>query len=181
MNGAEIVVAPSIEGLTKNLKWKHKYDRMVFLSLQGWTLEQISDEIGCSPNRVSVVLCSRAGKEHLAEWSERLAERCLSTIEQGLVGLGPKAVENIAKTVNAEIPESASRRKQHQDKVSFELLGRIGFGRKETDKTPTESGLNGVPRVLQERLVAALEQSAEATRINEIPFSESEEVNDDPD
>ena len=174
----EIVVAPSIHELTKNLKWKHKYDRMVFLSIQGWTLDEIAAEVGCTPGRVSIVLCSRPGKEHLALWQERLADRCLSTIEQGLVGLGPKAVKNIAMTVDADIPEKATRRKQHQDKISFELLSRIGFGKKETGRAVDEGGLNGLPRELQERLVSALEQSAEATRINELPFTDAEEIED---
>ena len=181
MNQAEIVVAPSIHEMTKNLKWKHKYDRIVFLKIQGWSCQEIADEVGLQVPRVSVILCSRLGKERLALWEERLAERCFSTIEQGLVGLGPKAVENIAETVNAEIPEKATRRKQHQDKISFELLSRIGFGKKETGRAVDESGLNGLPRDLQERLVTALEQSAEATRINEIPFTETEEADADPD
>jgi hypothetical protein len=90
------------------------------------------------------------------------------TIEEDLTSLGRQAVKNIATTINQEVTK-IGRAKKHQDSVSFEVLSRIGFGRKDMTKPTDPSGLGALQPELQKRLVEALENSAEATRIYDMP------------
>lgn len=181
MNNTEIVAAPSYKA-NEPRNWTHRYDKIVFLKIQGWDHTQIAEEVGLSVTRVNVVLNSQPGKDRTAEWQARLKDHVLSTIEEDLLSLGKQAVVNIADTINAEV-SMKSRAKKHQDQVSFEVLARIGFNKMEKKVTDAGSGIAGLQPELQERIAKALEKSDEATRIYEMPAqdAEFEEVNDDSD
>ena len=172
MNNAEVVVAPSFQDVAPK-QWRHKYDKIVFLKLQGWTHAQIADEVNLSISRVNIVLNSRPGKERMELWRSRLEERTMLTIEEDLMSLGKRAVKNIAETINADVGMK-SRAKKHQDSVSFEVLARIGFNKTEKKPVDPGSGLGGLRPDLQERIAEALEKSEEATRIYDMPTQDAE-------
>lgn len=149
----------------KPKKWKPVYDRMCMLRVLNYTMEEIATSLDYTPERVYHILATKRAKREMQKMAEGLRQRTLANIEERLTSLGTRAVENIAKTIEYDIPVG-SRAKKHQDNVSFELLSRIGFGK--SDKEQKDDGGIKLDRDLQERMVTALEKSDEARRIYEI-------------
>lgn len=153
-------------------RWKPRHDIMVLMHVAGKDNNEIAAHLGILPQRVSNVLNTRRGAARVAEMRERILGSVEEEIEAKLTTLGPKAVENIRRTIVAETPASSLRAKAHQDKVSFELLSRIGFGRRDGNGNGGEGGIK-LDRDMQERLVAGLEKSAEATRIYDMDVQDA--------
>lgn len=154
-------------GLAPIKFFKTHHDRIVLMHLQHMKNYEIAEELGITPQRVHQVLKDPAAQRQIAEFRRRLREVVHEDIEGRMLKLGPSALENIAQTIDAEIP-AHHRAKKHQDDVSLKLLDRLGYTPRSDRATDGEGGLR-MDRDLQERLVGALESSE---RIHEYDAAE---------
>jgi len=163
-------------------RWKPRHEMICLMHVAGRANNEIAPLAGVNQERVSYVINSKRGQARVEALRKQIIGGAAKTIEEKLTVLGPTAVSNIARTIEAEIPASAGRAKAHQDKVSFELLSRIGYGRKDQVGGTGEGSIR-LDRDIQERLAGALEQSAEATRIYDLEIQDAivieESVNGD--
>lgn len=160
------------------LRWKPRHEMICLMHVAGKANNEIAPVAGVNQERVSYIINSKRGQARVEVLRKQILGGAAKTIEDRLTILGPTAVSNIARTIEAEIPTSAGRAKAHQDKVSFELLSRIGYGRKE--QTGTGDSSIRLDRDIQERLAGALEQSAEATRIYDLETQDAIIVEENP-
>ena len=153
-------------------RWKPRHEIICIMHVAGRPNSEISPQVGIEPERVSYIINSKRGQARVEALRKQILGGVAKTIEDQLSILGPTAVSNIARTIEAEIPASAGRAKAHQDKVSFELLSRIGYGRKDQVGGAGEGGIR-LDRDIQERLAGALEKSSEATRIYDLEIQDA--------
>ena len=91
-----------------------------------------------------------------------------------LATLGPTALDNIAETIETKVRDSegkvaiGTKAKVHQDNVSFDLLGRLGFGRTQQKE---EAGVLKLSPETEKRLVDGIDRAQKA----EIEFKNAEE------
>jgi hypothetical protein len=125
------------------------------------TYDEVAEATGYSRENVRTVLRDPRAQQAAEVLRKRILGGAMSQIEERMGGLGIQALKNIATTINTTV-DVGTRAKKHQDDVSFELLARIGFGRKESDK---EAGGIHLPKEEAQQLVAAIEKSNTARRI----------------
>lgn len=147
-------------------QWNVRYDQVLALRLAGHDIETIAQLTSYSPGHVRRILDDPRARQAFKLMRQRMMGTVLKEISEQLVSLAPQAVENLRKTIEADIPALA-KGKKHQDDVSFELLSRVGFGKK--DSNGDEDKANKIPKELADKLVRAIEQSDKAREIEELP------------
>lgn len=159
------------KSLVDNKDWKPKYERMLVMRLQGYDNETIADCFGVTTVRVSQVLNSPMALKGMKELKSRLRESAFSQIEDELLDMGQKAVENLRQTIESDLRDEygdvnpGSKAKRHQDDVSFKVLETLGYGKGSAEqKTGKEVSM---PKEVGDRLVAAIENSDRATELHE--------------
>lgn len=160
-------------------RWKPRHELICLMHVAGRANNEIAPSVGVNQERVSYIINSKRGQARIEALRKQIIGGAAKSIEDQLTILGPRAVSNIARTIEAEIPASAGRAKAHQDKVSFELLSRIGYGRKDQAGSQGEGGIR-LDRDIQERLAGALEKSSEATRIYDMEIQDAVIVEESP-
>jgi len=152
--------------------WKPVHDEMLAMHLAAYSNVRIAQVTGYSPEHVSVMLNDPRAEKAIFALRKRLRKKAIGDIEDRMVDLAERSLQNIAETVEHRYDENAvaSKGKMHQDDVGFKLLACLGYngkGAKETEpRRLTLSADQG------ERLVTALEKSAAVDRLIE----EAEEV-----
>lgn len=131
---------------------KPKHDRFIMLHIAGYSNIEISTITGDTPEYVGQVLLDPKSQDLIQEARTRVRGNLMDSIEDKLVVLAHKSVDNLAKTVNAEIPVRHPM-KRHQDKVGLDLLTKLGYGLKSND----EIRRNTISQESIDRLAKALE------------------------
>jgi len=160
-------------------RWKPRHELICLMHVAGRANNEIAPSVGVQQERVSYIINSKRGQARIEALRKEIIGGAAKNIEEKLTILGPTAVANIARTIEAEIPANAGRAKAHQDKVSFELLSRIGYGRKDQAGGEGQGGIR-LDRDIQKRVAEALEQSAEATRIYDLDMQDAVLVEESP-
>ncbi len=142
--------------------WSPRHDQVLALHVAGYNPEAIELVTGYTQGHIKRVLKDPRAKKALELLRRRMMGSVLVHVEDRLKALGPQAVKNIADTVNEESFEAGTKAKIHQDNVSFELLSRIGFGRKEL--TGDRGGIQ-LPQEEAKRLVDAIDKADRAREI----------------
>lgn len=142
--------------------WKPMYDRVVALHLAGYKNVNIAAITGYAEAHVSKILNDPRSQKAIKKLQKRLRENFHQRIEDQMLDLGEEAIRNIAETLEADI-QAGTKPKKHQDKMSFDLLDRLGHGKKQAE---SESG-SGVKLSDEsvDRLANALNKSDEAKRM----------------
>lgn len=156
-------------------KWKPIHEQIVMLHLLGKKNVEIAAIVERTTASVGQVLSTRQAHEMIHEGKNRLQEFFVENVEERLIALGPRAVTNLAETIEAEGLNPGSAAKKHQDGVSLELLNRIGFT-KQDRHLGGEGTLGQMDKDLQERLVAALEKSTEKEKFDSVQEASWEEL-----
>jgi hypothetical protein len=150
------------------VRWTAKHDHIVALHIAGLEPRRIAEAVGLSLGQVKRILRDPRAQRASMVVRKRILGNVMKTVQERMESLGVTAIENIAETIDGEF-EAGTKAKRHQDMVSFELLSRIGFGRKEPDKEG--GGIKLTPEG-EKRLIEAI---AKADRAREIVI-EAEEV-----
>lgn len=161
---------PSRGHLAPIQNWKVRHDKIVLLHLAGLSNKEIAAALDLTEQRVSQVLQDPLAKQIIAAGRDAIRKKLLSDVEDRIVHLAHRSLENIEETVNAEI-SPLHPMKRHQDKLGLELLSMIGYHRA---PAPTPAGPS-VPAEVFERLTRALERSE---RVREEIVLEAEIVPD---
>jgi hypothetical protein len=169
------IVAASVAEVKR---WKPRHELICLMHVAGRANNEIAPHVGVNQERVSYVINSKRGQARIEALRKQIIGGAARNIEEQLTILGPRAVANIAQTIEAEVP-AVGRAKAHQDKVSFELLARIGYGRKDQSGGSGDTGIR-LDRDIQERLAGALEKSSEATRIYDMEAQEAVIIEESP-
>lgn len=143
--------------------WSPTHDRVVLLHVAMLSNSEIGAEVGLTAARVGQILNDPTGRKLIKEAQERLREKMSAQIEDGLVGLCVKALQNIRETIELDGLQHGTDFKKHQDKLSMELLK--GRGHLPGDIEGKKAERPPISTMLAERLVDALEQSNEASRM----------------
>jgi hypothetical protein len=137
------------------------HDRVVLMYLQGMRRNEIATMCDMHPSRVYQILKDPVSQSMVVEARRRLAITVHERIESRMVDGGEEAVSNLLETIEADVPVQAAMKK-HQDRMSLELLDRIGHGKEK--QQGSEEGIR-FDRDLQERMVSALEQANEKKQV----------------
>lgn len=150
-------------------RFKPRHDLVVLLHMQGRKNVEIAKSLDMTPEHVHGVLQDPKALMMIEKYRLQVQTHFMDDVETRLLGLGAAAAENIAETIEAEVP-IGSRVKKHQDEVSFKLLDRIGF----TPKTRGDDGGGAVKfdRDIQERLAKALEHTRQIHEYDEVEEAE---------
>lgn len=138
------------------------------LHIYGMAPGDIAAEVGMTMPGVGRVLKDPRAQRAIEALRKRMLGNAMQTIQDRMTGMGIQAVKNIRTTINGTF-EDGTKAKMHQDDVSFELLARIGFGRKESSSDG--AGIQ-LPKEEARALVAAVEKANKAREIH----SNAEEV-----
>ena len=144
--------------------WKPAHDQVISLYMAGYSNEAISAHTEFSVGHVRRILHDPRAQRALVAARERMLGKFMSRISDQMVVLGVEAIQNIAETITEKV-EVGTHAKKHQDAVSFELLGRIGYGRKDNGEGKGSGGINLTPEG-EARFLAAVEKSDHAREIN---------------
>jgi hypothetical protein len=162
-------------------KWSPKHDLIVQLHVSLHSPEEISAMVGCSSGRVLQVLSDPKGKKLVQLAQGRLREKLSAEVEDGLVSICVKALDNIRETIELEGLVHGSDFKKHQDRLSLDVLKGRGFLNK--DGVSQDAVRGPINENMAERLIKAIEKSNEASDLiaqtraeNEIVVQEAEEV-----
>lgn len=155
-------------------RFKPRHDLVVMLHLRGRQNTEIAEALNLTPQRVYQILQDPKAQMMIEKFRKQIKDSFIQGVEEQLVDLGPAAVENIAKTINTNIPVGA-RAKKHQDDVSFKLLDRIGFTPKSKEDERDGSSAR-FDRDIQERIASALEQSRQIHAYDEAEEAEWIEI-----
>jgi hypothetical protein len=141
-------------------EWTIKHDLVVNLHIGMHSNEEIAQLTDLSAVRVSQILRDPQAKILIKEAQKKFRERLGERIEDGLISLAEKALENLRETIELDGLPHGSDFKKHQDKMSLEVLKGRGFLSKESDQGASTS--DPLPAKLAERLAVAFEKTAEA-------------------
>lgn len=150
------------EGMDPIKNWTPKHDLVIQLHVGMHGKQEIADLTDLTPTRVSQILNDPQGKALVRVAQERLRIRMAEEIEDGLVSLCVKALDNIRETIELEGLAHGSDFKKHQDKLSLEVLKGRGHLSKDTEAQKREQA--PLDAMLAGRLVEALEKSNEAAQ-----------------
>jgi hypothetical protein len=143
--------------------FKPHHEVMVLLHVAGKKNYEIAEIVGCDKQTVSNILGDPKAIALIAEARGQLKAGFLSNIGMRVMVLANRSLDNLEKTVNANIPVRHPS-KRHQDKVGLELLKMIGYG-----ETTGGDAASNISRAVAERLTIALEK---ANQVREIVVSE---------
>lgn len=157
-------------------KWKPRHSQVVFLHVAGYSNKSIAAQTDFNPEHVSYLLNDPRAQKAIREIEERMFKNFDQRTRRKMQALGDMAIDNIAQTVMADLSDVSvgSKAKKHQDDVSFELLDRIGYGRKQASRPGDDQGTQ-LPEQVGERLAEAIEKSEVAEQADEIEMVETED------
>lgn len=148
--------------------WKPIHEQVVMLHLAGYINTEIAEITGYTPTRVAALLLDPRARELIEEGRKAVVEKLLDNIDGRLVQLATRSLDNLEKTVNADIAVK-HRAKVHQDKVGMKLLEMIGYGGSNNRQGVSGGGDptgNALPVEVAERLTRALERSERVQQID---------------
>jgi len=158
------------------VQWKPVHDLIAALHIAGHGPDSIATKTGVTKGHVYRVLNDPRTLNVIEFARKRAYGQLMTTVQDKMVGLGEKAIDNIAATITTPIEDSegniavGTKAKVHQDNVSFELLDRIGYG-KHRQKEDGGGGIQLSPET-EKKLVAGIERAKEA----QILFERAEEA-----
>ncbi len=147
--------------------WTHKHDAVIALHLAGYGNPSIAAATDFTEGHVRRVLHDPRAQKAIKSARSRMLGKFMFNIHERMITLGTLAVENIAKTIE-EDTSVGTKAMVHQDNVSFELLSRVGYGRKDNASNGNgkgRGGLNLSPEG-EERFLKAIERSDYAREVN---------------
>ena len=157
------------------MQWKPIHDQMIALHIAGYSLDKIAQTLGRARNNVANVIHDPRAQKAIEFARKRTFSTIMTAVDDQMVVLGVKAIDNIAETINTPVRDSegapaiGTRAKVHQDNISFELLSRIGFGKGAQQEEA--GGLRLSPET-EKKLVAGIERATKA----EVAFNRGEKV-----
>ena len=146
--------------------WTHKHDAVIALHMAGYGNPSIAAATEFTEGHVRRILHDPRAQKAIKSARTRMLGKFMFNIQERMVTLGTRAIENIAETIE-EDTTIGTKAKVHQDNVSFELLSRVGYGRKDnaSGNGKGRGGLNLTPEG-QERFLKAVERSDYAREVN---------------
>lgn len=164
------------------LRWKPINDQMIALHIAGYSFEAIGKALRRARTTVASVIHDPRAQKAIEFARKRTFASIMTAVDDQMVVLGAKAIDNIAETINTPIRDSegkvavGTKAKVHQDNISFELLGRIGFGK--GSQQEEAGGLRLSPET-EKKLVAGIERATKAevayNRVEDADFEVVEE------
>ena len=157
------------------VRWMPKHDQTVALYIAGYGTDAIANVMRLSKVTIANTIKDPRAQKVIEIARKRTFTSIMTACGDKMTALGVRAVDNIAETINSDIRDSegevaiGTKAKIHQDNVSFELLGRIGFGR--GSQQEDSGGLRLSPET-EKKLVEGVERARKA----EIIFRKTEEV-----
>jgi hypothetical protein len=157
-------------------EWRPIHDQIVALHLAGYGPKQIAEITGRSRGSIREILDDPRAQKVMETVRKHAFGRLAGVIEDRMVGLGVKAIENIADTIDCDLRDAegkipvGSKSKKHQDAVSFELLKRIGYGGSNGDEEKERRPL--MSKDTERRLVEGIERATQA----QIQYDAAEQV-----
>ena len=157
------------------VQWKPYHDQIIALHLSAYSIDAIAKALRKSRNTVANVLHDPRAMKAIEVARKRTYGKIMQEVGDRMAVLGPTALDNIAETIETPVRDSegavaiGTKAKIHQDNVSFDLLGRLGFGR-----TPTkeEAGVLKLSPETERSLVEGIDRARKA----EIEFKRGEKV-----
>lgn len=137
-----------------------RYDQIALAYLAGKKNYEIAELVGVSLLTVSKALADPRMIEFIEQARSISRTNLKARIEDKLVYLASRSLDNLAQTVEAKI-SPLNVMKRHQDGVGLELLKMIGYER----VAQSPSAGTTLPPQLAERLTQALEKAERAARI----------------
>ena len=142
-------------------KWKPKHDLVVQLHIACYSNDEIATMTKFSSVRVGQILGDPKAKNMIRAAQERLREKLSKEIDEGLVAICAKAVQNIRETIEIDGLTAGTDFKRHQDKISLEVLKGRGFLSKDGGDSKTRN--ETLPLDLLSKVNEALMKSEEVT------------------
>ena len=147
------------------MQWKPIHDQMIALHIAGYNIDAIAKALNRARNTVAGVIHDPRAQKAIEFSRKRTFSTIMTAVDDQMVVLGVKAIDNIAETINTPVRDSegapaiGTRAKIHQDNISFELLTRIGFGK---GNQPEEAGGLRLSPETEKKLVAGIERATTA-------------------
>lgn len=135
------------------------HEQIILLHLANLKNNDIAEALGCSEQTVSNILGDEKAMELIAAGVENIRRNLTTKIDNKLLMLASKSIDNLEKTVNADIPVR-HRAKIHQDKIGVDLLKMLGYGEQQKEETK-----NNITPELANRLTNALERAEKVREI----------------
>jgi hypothetical protein len=154
------------------VKWKPKHDQVVAYHLMGYTNNHIAELCEYEREHVSRILNDPRAIKAIRTGRYRFMERAHAEIGERIVHLADVGVKKMRETVDADFT-AGSPAKMHQDRVTFALLDRIGYG-KTSAGNQTDSGIK-LSQEGEKNLISAIEKANEA---REIVITDSEVIDE---
>ena len=157
------------------VQWKPIHDKMIVLHLADYSIDSIAKTLNRSRNTVANVLHDPRAQKVIEVARKRTYGNIMESVGDKMAVLAPKALSNIAETIETPVRDSegavaiGTKAKVHQDNVSFDLLGRLGFGR-----TPQkeEVGVLRLSPETEKKLVEGVERARKA----EVEYNKGDKV-----
>lgn len=143
--------------------FKPKHDQIVMLHLAGYDNREIKEMTGICETTVSSILNHPQALALIEAGRQRMRENLLQSIDDRLLGLASRSVENLEKTLNS-VPKLGTTQKRHQDRVSLDVLGMIGYGKPKAN----ENSGRALSDAMAEKLSNALEKAQKVQEIQVI-------------
>jgi len=153
----------------KPKKWQPEYDRMVFMSVAGFSNKQIGERLGYTKEHVSNVLNLAQAEQLREEIQKRMREEAYQDLPKRLNEIAAKTVERMHMLVhNDDIFERSPFQVIDRGMDILKGLGHLKHGNAdhEAGGTVVNHGTIVVSDKLMERFVAGLEKSEEARQLN---------------
>ena len=147
------------------MQWKPIHDQMIALHIAGYSIDLIAKSVNRARNTVAGVIHDPRAQKAIEFARKRTFSTIMTAVDDQMVVLGVKAIDNIAETINTPVRDSegspaiGTRAKVHQDNISFELLSRIGFGKGAQQEEA--GGLRLSPET-EKKIVAGIERATKA-------------------
>ena len=157
------------------MQWKPIHDQMIALHIAGYNIDAIAKALNRARNTVAGVIHDPRAQKAIEFSRKRTFSTIMTAVDDQMVVLGVKAIDNIAETINTPVRDSegapaiGTRAKIHQDNTSFELLSRIGFGKGAQQEEA--GGLRLSPET-EKKLVAGIERVTKA----EMEYKQAEDA-----
>jgi len=155
----------------KPKKWQPEYDRMVFMSVAGFSNKQIGDRLGYTKEHVSNVLNLAQAEALREEIQKRMREEAYQDLPKRLNEIASKTVERMHMLVhNDDVFERSPFQVIDRGMDILKGLGHLKHGNTDTPALPPGTVVNHGTMVvsdkLMERFVVGLEKSEEARQLN---------------
>lgn len=136
--------------------WKPLHDQVVQLHIAGVQNQVIAEIFGLTQERISQILHDPIGRQLIRLGQQRLRETIGRSIEDRLLILADRSIDNLRLTVEQDGVDVTSSFKRHQDSVGFKILEMAGYGKKDEhdrkgDATPTKEQMGKMLDLLDRR------------------------------